>query len=224
MDHDGQQVTGGQQGGDQQHRGNQNREGPRRALQRGDTELPLADKAPHGRNAHQAQGRDQEAPEGPGKLHPHPPELGDIPLAQLVDEHTGAEEQRPLADRVGRRMEQGPVETGAGHQAQAQHDIAQLADGGVGQALFRHLLPIGHHGAHEHRETGQAHPCDLDPAPPEQVRPHGEVHQPDHRQNARFCHDARQQRRGRSRGHGMGRGQPAVEGIHARLGSKAHNA
>ena len=143
--------------------------------------------------------------------------------ARIVDEGARHQEQTHLDGGVEQHMEQSAQGAFRSQEEQTHQGVGDLTDGGVGQTLFEHLFPVGHHGAHKHRQQGQGQPGLLHPGAPEEVCAYGEIDHPDDGQHAGLGNDAGEHGGGGGGSHGMGGGQPAVEGVHTGLGAEAHH-
>ena len=118
-------------------------------------------------------------------------------------------------------MQQRAGEALSREQEHADEHIGDLADSGVGQALFEDLLPISHHGAHEYRQHGKAQKRILHPGPPQGAGADHKIQNADDAQHTRLGNDGGEHCAGRRRSNRMGRGQPTVEGIHTCFGAEA---
>ena len=120
------------------------------------------------------------------------------------------------------RLEQGPLQGHGVKEHQAKDHIGDLADGGVGQALFQGILPHSQGRPQKDRDQRQHQHRPLRPAPIQERPAKQVVRHPDEGQHSHFGDQAGQHRRGGRRGHRVGDGQPGVEGKHPRLTAEAH--
>ena len=111
-----------------------------------------------------------------------------------------------------------------GHHKQADEDIGDLTDGGIGQPFFQQLFAIGHHRAHQNRQQRQRQQRRLHPRSAQEIRADRVVQHAYDRQHAGLGNDARENGRGRSGRGRVRRRQPAVQRIEAGLRAEADDA
>ena len=192
-------------------------------LHNGLVEQGLADVAVQQRNASDAQGPQQEADHQKGLFPAEAPDLVQIQLVKVPEHSAGAEEEHQLEAGVVHHVQHGaPGRQGVflpqqAHHAHAHQNKADLGHGGAGQGPLQVNGKQGQHRPQQHGDCAQRQ----DHSAPGRVPPEEVAGDHQDAPNAGLGQRAGQQRRGRSRGHRMGLGQPDMDREHAGLGPEA---
>ena len=158
-----------------------------------------------------------------GLLPAKTPNLIQIQLMEIEVHHTGAFKQHQLEQGMVYHVQQGaPGSQGVflsqqAHHADAYQDEADLAHGGAGQGALEIDAEQRQHRTQHHGDGAQGE----DQGAPGGVVPENVAGNGQNAPDAGLGQHTGQQRRSGSRCHGMGLGQPDVQGEHARLGTEA---
>ena len=110
---------------------------------------------------------------------------------------------------------------GGGHQRCAHEHVAQVGDGGIGQAALEVLLLQGHGGAEQDGEAAQPQHDQLHHGAGQELRAEHVVDGAQYGIRAGVDHRHGMQQGGDGRGGHGGRGQPGIHGEHRSLGAEA---
>ena len=183
-------------------------------------EVHFADETREKRRARQGEACNAESEKGQGHFPPEADGLRHVLTPGLAQHGAGAEKERDLHNSMEEHMAQACNQAAGCQKGHTEKNVAQVADGGIGETALEMLLAQSHAGTEQNGKSGKSHGSFLRPGACKEGRPEGIIGAADGSEDTAFHYCHRVKQRGDGRGCDAGRGQPGMQGEDGRFHSK----